>query len=200
MDERTTLIESLHKTALRTYIFDPDEWESKYAFEVDNDKYRSGYAALIWSSLQIAAIRRFSPTQSLAEIIYYVADLRILLAEHASMLNPRLAEKAIRSLLGDNTFQEVPPYNESPDDMLGTALILLASFVAEAGLDESGVDELINEAADNVRQFDSSSLFAREGAGAPHLEGGRDENLSATVRRDATQEPSRGASGGWEAP
>src|SRR5690554_5720399 len=99
--ERTTLIKTLHREALRTHVLDPEEWEGKYAFEVEKGNHHHGYTALIFSTLQVAAIRHFSPRCSLGDIIRYVADLRMLLAEHADMLNPGLAEKTIRSLLGD---------------------------------------------------------------------------------------------------
>lgn len=197
-DKRNAPIRSLRKTALRTYIFDPDEWESKYAIEIEKDENHPGYSVLIWSSLQTAILRHFSPTCSLADVIRYVADLRIFLADHASMVNPRLAEKIIRSLLGDDSLQELPPFGETPEDMQSTALLLLASLVAKADLDESGVDELIDEAADKADQFDWSSIFARESIGPPHLDTERDEDAGGDEERGVAQEPSRDAGGGWE--
>ncbi|MBB4776214.1 hypothetical protein F4557_004632 [Actinomadura catellatispora] len=197
-NKRSTSLEDVSKKALRIHILDPDEWESKYVSKIEDASLHPEYGALILSTLQIAVIDKFSPAPSLGDVIRYVADLRLQLGEHAGMLNPLLAEKAIRSLLGDDALKEVPPFGENPEDMLSTALLLLASLVAEAGLDESGVDELINEATDNAEKINWSSLPIGQRTGSPPLQGGSDTAAGAASILNANPGPSRGVGGSWK--
>lgn len=140
-------ISDIHKGALRTYLLDIDEWEQRHAAELAKEGDDLGYSALVWFTLETALRRRFSPTCSFADVIRYVADLRILLAEDAGLLNPGLTEKIIRSLLGDASLNGRPAFGEAPEDVFAAGLLLLVTLVTEANLDETGVKQLLDEAA-----------------------------------------------------
>lgn len=153
-------VTDLHVTALRAFITEgPDAWASEYANRLD-DETDFGLSLLIHYSFTAAARRMFAPRYSLSQVIRYVADVRLALGDDALQLNPRVAEQLIRSALGDKT---LPSISKPDDDQVAKTramLLLLVALTADAGLDESGIDELINEAAENARQFDWSTLLA----------------------------------------
>lgn len=145
-------IGEVHKAALRAHILDTGLWESRYASDVEKDGSHIGYSILIWFTLETALRRRFSPRCQPADVIRYVADLRMTLAENAGMLDPGLTEAIIRSLLGDASLMAGLPVAEAPEKMLSIGLLLLTALVNAANLDEVGVGKLIDEAAANAEQ------------------------------------------------
>ncbi|MEU5987605.1 hypothetical protein ABZ806_01370 [Spirillospora sp. NPDC047418] len=150
MDERNVKVNDLHKAALRTFMLDPDEWESKYAGALQNDDDLAGYPTLIGFTVGTAIRRHFPVTWSRSDLIRYVADVRINVG--TEQLRPRLAEDLIRWILNDDSLGERPPFDGTPADIVSTSLILLMSLITDADLDEAGIDELINEAAHSAAQ------------------------------------------------
>ncbi|TDC75078.1 hypothetical protein [Actinomadura sp. 7K507] len=191
-------VTDLHVSALRAFILEgPDAWEGEQAEKL-NDETGLGLSLLIHYSFTAAARHIFARSFSLSQVIRYVADVRLALGDDALQLNPRVAEQLIRSALGDKMLTDISHLNEDQVTKTRAKLLLLVALMTDAELGESGVDELINEAAENARKFDSSSLFSRESADSPHVEGGRDEDTA--TRSDISRRPSRGTDGGWESP
>lgn len=150
--------------AMRALIIEgPEAWEGAHAEEL-KDETDFGLSLLLHYLFTAATQRVFAPSFSLSEVIRYVADVRLKLEENASQLNPRVAERLIRSALGDGAL----PDNSRPDDDQITntraKLLLLAAMTQDAALDESEIDDLINEAAENARQSAWSPLSADESA------------------------------------
>lgn len=193
-----TRISGLHKAALGALILDSEDWESRFADELEKHENTQGYSTLVSFAAGTAVRRKFSPTWSTPDVIRYVANLRMTLGKDASQIDPRLAEKLIRFLLGDNSYVATPIRDDDEAEVLSVAVILLMALVAEAGLDRSGVGELINEAAENARALNWTSLFPWESAGSPHSDGDRDEDAGGADQRRIGQGLSRNAGGAWE--
>lgn len=151
-------ITDLHKRALHALVFSSgEEWESCFADVLKQDSTSEGYAALLAFSLGTAVRRRFSDSWSRADVVRFVADLRISLNEPANEFNPRLAEAIIRFLLGDSSLKENPFNPENREDVGYIESILLVTLVSQIGLDEDDLSDLINEAAENAKEVDWSS-------------------------------------------
>lgn len=148
--EHTIAVSGLHKAALRASILDPDDFDARYADELDSDGNPLGFSMLLSFSAGTMVRRRFSTGCSWADVIRYVAALRISLDEDAHELDARMAENVIRTFLGDPSLKALPPFGGAPEDAFGAVFVVLAHLVWEAGLDDDGVDELINEAAEEV--------------------------------------------------
>ncbi|WP_433472812.1 hypothetical protein ACQPZP_28560 [Spirillospora sp. CA-142024] len=171
-DKSPPNITHFHRAALHSLIFDPDQWESKYAEMLSKDANPSGYSTLLGFSLGVALRRKFPSTWSLADVIKYVAHLRIALGGESNLI-PSLAEKIIRLLLNDKLLKDAPPFGSDSAGVLATEHLLLMALVAEADLDAAALYELINEAADKAREFDWSALALQGTAGSLQAEGTR---------------------------
>lgn len=172
-DTSPVAISDLHMMALRSFIMDgPDAWEGEYTEKLASEA-GLGFSLLLHCSLAAAARRIFAPAYSISQVIRYVADVRVALEDDAHQLNPRVTENLLRSALGDEKASEIPPFGVDETAKTHAELLLLVALITDAGLDESGVDELINEAADKAGQFDWSPLVRQEGSGSPHPERGR---------------------------
>ncbi|WP_339153946.1 hypothetical protein [Actinomadura luteofluorescens] len=120
------------------------------------------YSALLAFTLGTMVRRRFSPSWARADVIRCVADLRIKLDEQADELNPRLTENLIHFLLSEGPLENPPDISENQEEIAGIQQILLFLLIDEAGLDDAGVGELIDEAAGTTRNVDwSSAIFPR---------------------------------------
>lgn len=128
--------------ALRSFIMEgPDAWEGEYTEKLDGEA-GLGFSLLLHCSFAAAARRIFSPAYSLSQVIRYIADLRLALEDDAHQLNPRVAENLIRSALGDKKFSDIP-LDVNKTAKTHAELLLLVALITDAGLDESGVEELI---------------------------------------------------------
>ncbi|CNF75642.1 Uncharacterised protein [Mycobacterium tuberculosis] len=151
--EPGTQINDSHRQAVQALILGTEgEWESHYSAIAEKDNGAQAYSTLLAFSVGIAVRRRFSGHWSLAHVIRYVADLRIALDQDANKLNPRLAEALIRFLLGDNSVKESLTASEDQENLVQVETLLLLALVAEANLDETGVNELLDEAASNAER------------------------------------------------
>lgn len=162
-------ISDLHVSALRAFILEgPDAWEGEYAEEL-NDETGLGFSLLLHYSFGAAARHAFGSYFSLSQVIRYVADVRLALGDDALYLNPRVCEQLIRSALGDKTLANTSEHKEDQATNTRAKLLLLVALTTDAELGEHGVDDLISEAADNARNFDSSSLCSGESANGSTL-------------------------------
>ncbi|GGQ30602.1 hypothetical protein BKA00_002874 [Actinomadura coerulea] len=149
ISEAGPAITDLHKRALRAFLVGADEEWEVCASEIQGEGDSSqGYPTLFAFALGTMVRRRFPPPWSWTDVIRYVADLRIKLDEQADELNPRLAENVIRFLLSDHSLNEPPLTSANQEEVAGIQQMLLVALTAEADLDDAGVDELINEAAE----------------------------------------------------
>ena len=191
-------ITDLHVSALRAFIAEgPDAWEREYAEKL-NKETGIGFSLLLHYSFTAAAQRVFAPAFSLSQVIRYVADVRLALGDDALQLNPRVCEQLIRSALGDKAPTKTSHLNGNQATNTRAKLLLLIALTTNAELTEDGVDELIDEAVENAREFNRKSVFPRESTGSPYSEGGRPEGAGGADGRGVGHEPSRDTSGGWE--
>lgn len=145
-------IEDEHVAALRSLLEGRPEASEAYA-SVTDDAAASGYTMVIYSAFAVAVRRRFSPKYTHAQLARYVADLRISFGKDASQINPRVAESMMRAALGDETLKAREPYGADLPTLVAAELAILDDLVQGAGLDEAGLDELLNEAADGARKW-----------------------------------------------
>ncbi|MEV0662984.1 hypothetical protein ACIBI3_25270 [Actinomadura luteofluorescens] len=160
------IINALHKRALRTFIFGTEEEWEVCAGELGEDgDDPKAYSALLAFTLGTMVRRRFSPSWTWADVIKCVAELRIRLDEQADELNPRLTENLIHFLLSEDPLENPPDISERQEKIASIQQILLYLLIDEAGLDDAGVDQLIDEAIGNTRNVDWSSVTFPRAAG-----------------------------------
>ncbi|MEU5991063.1 hypothetical protein ABZ806_19000 [Spirillospora sp. NPDC047418] len=170
--EPGTQISDSHKQAVQALIFGSEgEWESHFSTILEKDNGSQGYSTLLAFSVGTAVRRRFSAPWSFVDVIRYVADLRIALDQDANELNPRLIEALIRFLLGDDSVKETLTASENQENLVQVETLLLLALVAEANLDETGVNELLDEAATSAeRQAEEDVGYAEERLAARQVE------------------------------
>jgi hypothetical protein len=102
---------------------------------------RDGLAALTQTAFVIAARRKFAPAWSRADVIRYVAMIRVILSDQPDLVSPLAAENELRIALGES----LPAW---PDDTArATAqMILLTALVQGLNLDPAGIDQFLGQA------------------------------------------------------
>lgn len=157
-------VSDMHVAALGAFLAEgPDILMERYGEEIKAET-RSGFSLLIYYAFARAARLKFSPTYTFPQVIRYVADLRLLLGEDAHEVDPRAAEGLIRFSLGDKTFSGRPPFGVDQLTMLRAELHLLVALMSDAELDETELEEFIEDAAALAREW----CAAQQGEG-PNL-------------------------------
>jgi hypothetical protein len=105
---------------------------------VDRQDDSIGYSALLTGAFFEAVNRRFGKKSAKGDVIEFVADVRSRLDEVAETVDPRVAERLIREVLGDGSTRDVPGRASAT-----AKLFLLAALVADEGLDGAGLDEFM---------------------------------------------------------
>jgi len=118
---------------------DMDQHKVLYA-QLDREMVRTGYSALVTGAFCQAVERRFARDDR-AEVIRFVGDVRSRSEALAKELDPQVAERVIRVVLGDGSIADV-------DDVtaVGTQLVLLTAIVADEQLDEAALDAFLASA------------------------------------------------------
>ncbi|MCP9948665.1 hypothetical protein [Actinomadura madurae] len=153
-------IDDLHRDAVRGLLLDSaDDFERDHGESLDADPNPMGFSALLTFATATMLHRRFAPAYTLADVIRFVARVRVAL-DDPKALGALVIEKTIRMLLEDPALGEAPPFGAPPEDMVAALYAVLFHLVDEAGLDEAGVDSLIAEAAQVVDgcEFDVDAL------------------------------------------
>jgi hypothetical protein len=97
-----------------------------------------GYSALVTAAFFEAVDRRFSKQSTRPDVVEYVADVRSRSDEVADAVDPVVAERLIREVLGEGSTEDVDGRTSST-----TKLFLLAALTADADLDSGGLDDFI---------------------------------------------------------
>ncbi|MGH3250572.1 MAG: hypothetical protein ACRDOI_30795 [Trebonia sp.] len=99
-----------------------------------------GYSALVTSAFFEAVDRRFSKQSTRSDVVGYVADVRSRSDNAADAVDPRVAERLIREVLGEGTTDDIDGRTSST-----TKLFLLAALTADADLSRGALDEFITK-------------------------------------------------------
>jgi hypothetical protein len=105
------------------------------------EKRLAGYGELVYAAFRIAVRRRFGPAWTSAEVVRFVARVRINLRELGIDLEPNSAETLIRQALGD------PVTSRASDDTHAQVLLfVLGELISGEYLDEAHLDAFMAEA------------------------------------------------------
>jgi hypothetical protein len=105
--------------------------------QLDQETDSLGYSALVNAAFFEAVDNRFKQSQR-ADVIDYVAEVRSRSADWAAELDPRIAERLILGVLGIGSTQDITGRDSS-----SVKLYLLGALMADADLDNAGLDEFM---------------------------------------------------------
>ena len=100
-----------------------------------------GFAELVHAAFVIAARQRFSPVWTRADVIRFVAEVRVLASAQPDLLDPLAAEYQLRSALGE----EMASYPDQ-EASARAQVILLDVLVQSADLGDAGITNLLDQA------------------------------------------------------
>jgi len=124
--------------ALRALLSDDIDRHRQLFAGLDRAEAKKSYPALVTAAFGIAVDRRFGTSYQPADIVTFVADVRARSDRLARELDPDVAERVIYAVLGHGTVRGL-------DKQMVTRakLVLLADLIAEARLDDAGLDEFL---------------------------------------------------------
>jgi hypothetical protein len=130
-----------HVAALRTQLSgNSQEFERIFA-GLDPEGVRTGYRTLVSAAFCLAVERRFGRQTTTAEVIEFVGDVRSRSDHVAAQLDPKVAERVIRGVYVDDSFDDLDAKTSWEAQM-----ILLAAMTANAQYDATGLDAFLSEA------------------------------------------------------
>ena len=101
---------------------------------------RTGYSALVSAAFTVAVDDRFPEGTTAADVIEFVADVRSR-TEGTRGIDPRVAERVIQAIVFDESIDDIDARVS-----FQTQLVLLAALIADAHLDDAGLDKFMKEA------------------------------------------------------
>ncbi|XRQ05060.1 hypothetical protein ACN3XK_52175 [Actinomadura welshii] len=133
----------------------------EFLVEDDSDTFlntETGTTTLVGGVLLNAAFgvlvrRKFSPTYTVPQIIRYVTDLRMKLAESGLSINPRVAEGMIRDVLGDKQLKDREPYGADAESLVIAGVTILTDLFEAAALDGPEMERFLQDSAEYARQW-----------------------------------------------
>ncbi|HLK73634.1 MAG TPA: hypothetical protein VKU77_08335 [Streptosporangiaceae bacterium] len=127
--------------ALRALLSDDiDRYQQLYS-GLDRAEAKTGYPALVTAAFGIAVERRFGTSYQPADIVTFVADVRTRSDRLARELDPDVAERVVQAVLGHGTARGL-----DREMVTRAKLVLLAGLIADARLDDAGLDEFLASA------------------------------------------------------
>jgi hypothetical protein len=108
--------------------------------DLDRHNDGLGYSALVTAAFFEAVDRRFSVQSPQADVVDYVANVRSRSSNAAEDVDPRIAERLIREVLGDGSTSDVDSSTST-----STKLYLLTALLVDARLDPEGLDQFIGK-------------------------------------------------------
>lgn len=124
--------------ALRALLSDDmDRYQQIYG-SLDHAEAKKGYPALVTAAFGIAVERRFGTSYQPANVVTFVADVRARSDRLASRIDPDVAERAIEAVLGHGTIRGL-----DREAVTSAKLLLLGGLIADARLDDTGLDEFL---------------------------------------------------------
>jgi hypothetical protein len=138
-------------TALRAFLTGDDAFDRISALLDEDDSWQA-YGTLAEAAFGVAARRRFPGGYKTDDTIRFVGRTRAALQDEADRIDPRTAERLLRSVLSD------PAYAAGLDQD-ATALAMMAmlkALVTEEGLSGPDLDVFLAESRDEARRQVSS--------------------------------------------
>jgi hypothetical protein len=124
--------------ALRALLVDDIGHHQQLFGRLDRAQARKGYPALVTAAFGQAVERRFGQHYQPGDIVSFVADVRARSDRLARDLDPDVAERAINAVLGHGTTRDL-----DKEAITRARLVLLGGLVADARLDDAGLDEFL---------------------------------------------------------
>ncbi|MEV0662977.1 hypothetical protein ACIBI3_25235 [Actinomadura luteofluorescens] len=118
---------------------------------LDPEQAKLGYAALVAAAFVVAVERRFRQGKHAAndaQVIDFVASVREKDDDSAEIVNPKVAESMILTLLGRGSVDTI-----GENTMFEHQIMLLAALIGQAQFDESELDAFMAEAASLANQI-----------------------------------------------
>jgi hypothetical protein len=124
--------------ALRALLSD-DMSSYRQLFDgLDRAEAKKGYPALVTAAFGIAVERRFGTSYQPEDVVSFVADVRARSDRLASRLDPNVAERVIQAVLGHGTTRGL-----DKQALTSAKLLLLGGLIADAQLDDAGLDDFL---------------------------------------------------------
>lgn len=136
--------------ALRAQLTGNPEEHKRLFAQLDPLAARTGYRALVTAAFCTAVERRFAPDGSADDVIEFVGDVRSRTGRAADEIDPRTAERLILAVYTDEPIGDL-----DPKASFGIQILLLAALIADAQLDDPGLDEFLAEARKLADQWTS---------------------------------------------
>lgn len=136
--------------ALRAQLAGKLEEHKQLFAQLDPIAAQTGYRALVTAAFCQAVERRFASDNSADDVIEFVGDVRSRSDRAADEIDPRTAERLILAVYTDEPIGDLDPKTS-----FGIQLLLLAALIADAQLDDAGLDEFLTEARKLADQWTS---------------------------------------------
>jgi hypothetical protein len=124
--------------ALRALLSDDMDRHRQLFGALDRAAAKKGYTALVTAAFIEAVERRFGAGYQATDIVTFVADVRARSDRLARELDPDVAERVIRVVLEDAPVEDLPR-----NAVTGAQLLVLVGLIADARLDDAGLDEFL---------------------------------------------------------
>jgi hypothetical protein len=108
----------------------------------------AGYTALLDAAFSEAVNRRFNGQTSAEDIAAYVADVRARTDRAGEVVDPDAAERLIGAALGRSDVEDLDPRTA-----ITVKQYLLVALVADAGYDDSALDQFLLDASKLANQW-----------------------------------------------
>lgn len=124
--------------ALRALLSDDMDRHRQLFGALDRAAAKEGYTALVTAAFIEAVERRFGAGYQATDIVTFVADVRARSDRLARELDPDVAERVIRVVLEDAPVEDLPR-----NAVTGAQLLVLVGLIADARLDDAGLDDFL---------------------------------------------------------
>jgi hypothetical protein len=124
--------------ALRALLVDDIDRHRQLFGQLDRAEARKGYPALVTAAFGEAVERRFGQHYQPADIVSFVADVRSRSDRLAGELDPDVSERVINAVLGHGSARDL-----DKEAVTRAKLVLLGGLVADARLDDAGLDDFL---------------------------------------------------------
>jgi hypothetical protein len=123
---------------LRALLVDDMDSYRQLFGQLDRAEAKRGYPALVTAAFGEAVERRFGQHYQPADIVSFVADVRARSDRLARELDPDVSERVINVVLGHGSARDL-----DREAVTRAKLVLLGGLVADARLDDAGLDDLL---------------------------------------------------------
>jgi hypothetical protein len=126
---------------LRAMLSNDVELHRRLFAQLDRAEAKDGYTALVAGAFCEAVEQRFTGDNPAADVIGFVGDVRSRSERLAAEVDPVIAERIIRAVLGDGSVEDV-----SDTALVGTEVLLLVGLIADEQLDDVGLEAFLGRA------------------------------------------------------